>query len=783
MNTPPPSGPPPSGPSSGPLQDLTLNAKAYDWSVRAFRSIEKYLGLTIRLHDPDDHIGRGHIFLFNHFARFETIIPPYLIYSQTGAYTRTIADAALFGAPGSSFGAFLRGVGAVPNSLPGLLPFLAAEILRGRKVVIFPEGGMVKDRRVVDGSGDFQVYSRTARQRRKHHRGAAVLALTLDVFKERLRELADSGDAERLERWRAALGFPSIDALLDEAKTPTLVVPGNITFYPLRIDDHPLRRMAERFSDDLPAQFSEELLVESNILFRDTDMDLRLGSPLPVSGAWNWWERLLLRKAFEETSSLAELFDLNQKASAWFDRLLARRLEQATDVVRDACSEGIYRQVTVNIGHLVSQAILDRLEAGEDSVSLRALGTQVYLALKALQRTPAVYLHKSLDTPPLYRGLIRGTNPDLRRILATAVSAGLLEDRGDTLRFRDKLRKEHDFDSIRIENPLLVSANEIAPVPDVLKEVARAREQLEDLGAAHLASLRFDDEVRAWRLARQAYSGPQYTAINAAETATASGEPYLLIPEQHNDFGIVLVHGFLASPAELRTLGETLAARGHPVIGVRLPGHGTSPWDLRERAWPEWLDAVRRGQTILSAFCSRQAIVGFSTGGALALAFAAEATPGVVGVVAASPPLSFRNKALALVPLVHGLNQLTALIPSSEGVMPFRENTSEHPHINYHHVPMRGLYEVRQLVSELRRRLPLVRCPTLLLQGDQDPVVDPGSATTLLRRLGSHRKRLEMIPSSRHGILNENTANCHDLVLAYLTDLEVHSRPTPQFPS
>lgn len=769
--------PPPPTPPSVPDDPLALNATAYDWCVRAFRAVEGYLGLRVALHDPEADgggtgaLGRGHIFLFNHFARFETIIPPYLIYSRTGAFCRTIADAALFGPPGSSFGSFLRGVGAVPNALPGLLPFLAAEILRGRKVVIFPEGGMVKDRRVIDDGGDFKVYSRTAQERRKHHRGAAVLALMLDVFKERLRELADRGDDARLERWRAALGFASAEALLAEARTPTLIVPGNITFYPLRIEDHPLPRLIERFADALPQQFSEELLVESNILFRDTDMDIRLGAPLPVQSGWSWWERLLLRRAFEDTASLHDLFDLNRKASAWFDRLLARRLDAASDTVRDACTYGIYRQVTVNIGHLTALAILDRIESGETGVERAVLGRQVYLALKGLQTVPQVHLHPTLAEPDRYRGLLHGVNAEVNRVLSTAISAGLLKEDGQWLRFLPKILDDHDFDRVRLENPLLVAANESAPMPEVLAHVAASRRDAAAPAASLLATLCFDDEMRAWQRARQAFSSPAHVAVNAAETATRSGAPYLLVPGDHTGLGVVLVHGFLASPAELRDLADKLAARGHPVIGVRLPGHGTSPWDLRERAWPEWLDAVRRADDILAAHCPQRALVGFATGGALALSYAAEAPPGLTAVVAAAVPMTYRNKALIFAPLMHGLSRLAEWVPAWEGKAPFREHVSEHPDINYRHVPLRGLHEVADLMSDLRRRLPLVRCPTLILQGDSDPVVDPAGAVALMRRLGSHRRRLESIPSSRHGILNENIGGCHDLILDYITSL------------
>ena len=156
--------------------DLEINISTYDWCIRAFSVLQKRLGLNIKFHREDGQADAGQIFLFNHFARFETLTPSYLIHAETGAYCRCVATKELF-AGGGGFTRFLMGVGAVPNDLPGLLPFLAAETLRGRKVIVFPEGGMVKDRRSIDSEGRYGVYSRTAGERRKHHAGAAVIAL------------------------------------------------------------------------------------------------------------------------------------------------------------------------------------------------------------------------------------------------------------------------------------------------------------------------------------------------------------------------------------------------------------------------------------------------------------------------------------------------------------------------------------------------------------------------------------------------------------------------------
>jgi len=53
------------------------------------------LGVKIKLH-ADTQIQQGDIFLFNHFSRFETFIPQFLIYEQTGAYSCVIAAGEFF---------------------------------------------------------------------------------------------------------------------------------------------------------------------------------------------------------------------------------------------------------------------------------------------------------------------------------------------------------------------------------------------------------------------------------------------------------------------------------------------------------------------------------------------------------------------------------------------------------------------------------------------------------------------------------------------------------------
>ena len=748
--------------------DLEISRSTYEWSVRLFRVLQKVLKVNVKLHHSEGQVAAGEIFLFNHFARFETFIPQYLIYREVGALSRSVASSEFF-TNDDAFSEYLLNAGAVPNDLPNLLPFLAAEIIRGRKVIVFPEGGMVKDRRVVDGAGSYSVYSRKAEERRKHHTGAAVLGLSLDLFKQAVLHAHAEGHMRRLHRWAEQLGLAGVDVLLAAANRPTSIIPANITFYPIRVSDNLLRKGAELLSRGLSRRMSEELLIEGNILLKHTDMDVRLGDPILTRDYWRWFDERLIQQMLPRISAVEDAFELQPQRFGWGRKLLDRRMRRNVLRVRDDYMHRIYLDVTVNLSHLASAIVLALVDANRTEVERHYFHTALYLAVKRVQQLPDVHLHRSLKNPGAYAGLLSSECEGLEQFLRTTSNMGLIEQSVDSYRFSQKLTHEHAFDEIRLENLVEVYANEVAPLGRVCGAVREALGAADSIDAAALARLKFDDAQIAWSWDKAEFSKPRHSEVNKQQTAVLDPRPFLLEPKAPNGVAVVVAHGFLASPAEVRGLGECLAANGYTVVGIRLKGHGTSPWDLRERSWEDWLDSVRHGFDIARALCPRVALVGFSTGGAVALRFAAECSEGLAGVAAVCVPLKFQNKNMKFVPLVHGANRVVRWVSSYEGIIPFRPNQkTENPNINYQHLPIRGLYELTQMVGELEQKLPQVEVPVLLLQATHDPVVVPDSAELIFERLRTTDKRLEYIEADHHGILYRDTGETHNLVGQFL---------------
>lgn len=734
-----------------------ISDTCYRWTGKALEALGAHGGLRMRFHADPALVANADILVFNHFARFESIVPQYFIYQRTGALCRTVASHDLV--EGSDrLAVFLRKIGGVSNRHPRLLPFLATEILHGRKAVIFPEGGMVKDRRVLDEGGGFCIYSRSAGLRRRHHTGAARLALGLEAFKLGMRSLVAAGKEEDLEQWRQRVGLPSIEALIAAAAKPTQMAVGNITFHPLRGGDNLLHRLAERLHLGLGPRLAEELAVEGNMLLAPTDMDIRLAAGLRPADLWQWWERRLLGTAVGALPALDEVFRLRPDRGRWYEQLLGRCITGRMGRLRDRAAERMYRSVTVNLGHLAALLLLDAFERGEERIAAATFHRTLFLAIKTLQESGGVALHEELTDPVSYGALPENRCPALDRVIDIFAASGLVERLPDGYRLLPAIGAESGFDTIRRANPVRVYANEAAPVPAAAAAVRQAAASVDLVTIAEVARLRFSDDRLLYRADRLRPLPPEYAHIAALQTATESGEPFLLVPEARRNLAVLLVHGLLASPAEMRGLGERLHAGGYPVMGVRLSGHGTSPCDLHRRSWSDWLDSVRQGCDVLRTFAPRVVLVGFSAGAALSLLLAAERSDEVAGVVAVSAPLRLRRRSAALAPLLCRL-------------LPFVPNSSENPHINYAHTPLRAVVELDRMSRRLRRRLGRVECPALVLQGSEDPVVDPAGAGDLLALLGSREKRLRVIAADRHAILYDDTGGAQGLVLDFVDAL------------
>ena len=113
-----------------------------------------------------------------------------------------------------------------------------------------------------------------------------------------------------------------------------------------------------------------------------------------------------------------------------------------------------------------------------------------------------------------------------------------------------------------------------------------------------------------------------------------------------NNIGVLLIHGYTATPAQMIPLGDMLKAQGYTVLSILLPGHGTIVEDMEKSSWKEWLKASRDGFHRLALSCDKVFVGGISMGGLLALILASEIPITGVFTMAAAYQLQGKGQVL-----------------------------------------------------------------------------------------------------------------------------------------
>jgi carboxylesterase len=203
--------------------------------------------------------------------------------------------------------------------------------------------------------------------------------------------------------------------------------------------------------------------------------------------------------------------------------------------------------------------------------------------------------------------------------------------------------------------------------------------------------------------------------------------PFLITPANPNHQGVLLVHGFSSSPREMRALAEHLADLNFTVMGVRLPGHGTTPEDLAGRRLKEWRATLERAYQLLRQKELQVSAVGLSTGALLVLQLSLVHQLG--RLVLLSPYLQLKHP---LAPLAGVLSH----------IIPFwhhRIKSSDRP-FYYQRRPLKGIAQINRLRWQIKKQLPRISTPTLVLAAEGDQTIRPGTAEQLFERLGSPAK-------------------------------------------
>jgi carboxylesterase len=235
--------------------------------------------------------------------------------------------------------------------------------------------------------------------------------------------------------------------------------------------------------------------------------------------------------------------------------------------------------------------------------------------------------------------------------------------------------------------------------------------------------------------------------------------------------GVVVVHGFTASPQGTRGLGERLAAAGFTTSVPRLPGHGTSLRDLARTRYRDWRAALEQEIEHLRVACERIVLVGHSLGGTLCLDVASRHPDRVDALAVINPQVLGRTELLArLAPL---LKFLIPAVPRQLAGLPVNDVARPGAHEQASAwVPSKAAASLVAELPRLRRQLLDLEQPLLVLRSPQDHTVPPANALELVQLVGSADVRQVVCERSYHVVLlDEDHELAEDAVIAFVADV------------
>ena len=222
----------------------------------------------------------------------------------------------------------------------------------------------------------------------------------------------------------------------------------------------------------------------------------------------------------------------------------------------------------------------------------------------------------------------------------------------------------------------------------------------------------------------------------------SGAEPFLLTGGKT---GVLLVHGFTGSPAELRPLGEYLNRQGYTVLAPRIAGHGTSLLEMIQTSWPHWYGSVEDAYHLLNYICDRIIVVGFSLGAILSLKLSISYK--ISKIVALSTPIYIADKRIKIMPFIKAFQGFVPKVTKKSGEA---SEDMEKYLIGYDQVPVPCSISVLELIDDVKELLPQVTAPILIIQAKGEHTVKPESAEFIYNNVASADKHLHWLEESGH---------------------------------
>ncbi len=219
--------------------------------------------------------------------------------------------------------------------------------------------------------------------------------------------------------------------------------------------------------------------------------------------------------------------------------------------------------------------------------------------------------------------------------------------------------------------------------------------------------------------------------------------------------GLLLLHGAGGGSSwDLKEFAHQIHSQTGLTIWLpTLTGWGTQPEDLYQVTFLDWLNDGRNGIKKLSQECTDIFIVGHSMGGVLALILASEFHK-IRAVVTWAAAAKTKTQLLFFLPFIMKIPLIKHIIPEKYP-SPAPEYLKEKGWVGYDWIPFTIGFTILDGLKTLKKSIPSVKCPLLIIQGTNDEVVSQSSPEYIYKNVQSEVKKIWMVKGATHPIMNE----------------------------
>ncbi|MCY3413840.1 MAG: alpha/beta fold hydrolase [Candidatus Heimdallarchaeota archaeon] len=232
---------------------------------------------------------------------------------------------------------------------------------------------------------------------------------------------------------------------------------------------------------------------------------------------------------------------------------------------------------------------------------------------------------------------------------------------------------------------------------------------------------------------------------------------------------VITCHGFTGFSEEMNPLGEFLERHGYSWHNLVLPGHETTPEDLRQKKWIEWTDYVSDEVSKKLKEFDSVYFMGLSMGGLMTL-WVLENFPNIKAGVTLSAPvkiLKWYERLITILPIGWWVKR------TDDDIRDINDPDQRKIHRAYLTFHTDSVKQLQKLVSNVRNNLNKITQPLLIVHSTQDKSIPVSNAEKIYISINSDLKEKYIVQQSGHVLTRDLD---RDKIFSKILDFIAHKK-------